>query len=269
MSESVAIRIKDTGVQPDDAEVESLFARVLHALLIPDAAREQLIGNESIANKWRMVQMNAALLASQAASTTFGEDDVALLAELRAAPARAAVAPLVELRKRLSTSSRGWLGGFYARGGVEVLVEVLVTAGAGAAAGATYTEVEGFCVLEAFACVRQLVNHRSGLETATASSGATGLFRAVAAAALREPWSVVGAALAAVGLRLLAVAAHYSHSPGFLADAEYAALAAACAAGGKGDGADDRTVPPAVVAAVMTLANELIIAQDDVPPASL
>ncbi|KAH8088837.1 hypothetical protein JL720_6803 [Aureococcus anophagefferens] len=176
MSQSVAIKLKTSTAQPSDAEVEELFGRVLVALCLPAAAVANLTANESVANKWRMVQMNAALLES-GRSTQMSDGDAALLEAIRVSPT---LADVRELRKRLATGSRGWLDAFYERDGLALLASTLAVALAGPAH--RFGEKDGCLALAALGCVR---------------------------AAFHAPHSFCGGAVAAVALELLAVGSHF------------------------------------------------------------
>ncbi|KAH8069673.1 hypothetical protein JL720_11979 [Aureococcus anophagefferens] len=175
MSQSVAIKLKTSTAQPSDAEVEELFGRVLVALCLPAAAVANLTANESVANKWRMVQMNAALLES-GRSTQMSDGDAALLEAIRVSPT---LADVRELRKRLATGVEAG-SAFYERDGLALLASTLAVALAGPAH--RFGEKDGCLALAALGCVR---------------------------AAFHAPHSFCGGAVAAVALELLAVGSHF------------------------------------------------------------
>ncbi|KAH8053310.1 hypothetical protein JL722_9533 [Aureococcus anophagefferens] len=171
MSQSVAIKLKTSTAQPSDAEVEELFGRVLVALCLPAAAVANLTANESVANKWRMVQMNAALLES-GRSTQMSDGDAALLEAIR-------------------------------RDGLALLASTLAVALAGPAH--RFGEKDGCLALAALGCVRCVTNHARGLDR----GGRARVYDAVARAAFHAPHSFCGGAVAAVALELLAVGSHF------------------------------------------------------------
>ncbi|KAJ8606325.1 hypothetical protein CTAYLR_010374 [Chrysophaeum taylorii] len=262
MSESVYIKFKATEARPSDAEVEELFDKVLTALLVPEQAQTSLRANETIEGKWRLVQMNAQLLDTGGRSATFAADDIALLEQLKQQASRPSLRDVEELSKRLATGSRGLLQGFYSQGGLGILAKMLWAR----VDRDAYTELDSVLCVAIFSCVKVVMNHRKGLEKATSFQA---LLRAIVAASIHDPVSLTGAPVAAIGLELLAVAAHFG-----AADRVSAALVAEddhdvldpfsrLRAQVLDAGSSSSSVSKGVGAAVLTLANELVCAERD------
>jgi hypothetical protein len=87
--------------RPADEIVEKIYAEVLEQLALPEAAATKLKTTETIERKWRMVELNAALLSNDTmqAIRKWGPSDDEFLRQVRESHRATDLPPVPVLRQ--------------------------------------------------------------------------------------------------------------------------------------------------------------------------